>query len=124
MDEKLIDMERRFGVRYEAAPWGAFPVTHAVDQPLGDSGRRAVWGCVTISNFEVVQWCLYTELGDRAIHGTEHNYGRTQQGYYQMLRRALKHMSAGRRLYPRDPSVRKCVAGQNPWMQRSRRGTP
>lgn len=115
LDEGILAMERRYGVRYERAPWGLFPVTHAIDQPLGDSGRRAVWGCVSISNFEHVQWCLYDVHGERAIHGTEHNYSRTRRGYYQMLRAALRHMRDGRRVYPHEASTRKMPAGQNPW---------
>jgi hypothetical protein len=119
MTASIEEMESRYQVRYERAPWGLFPVTHAIDQPLGDSGRRAAWGCVTISNFEHVQWCLYTADGDRAVHGHETNYGMTRAGYRQMLRAALRHMRGGRRVYPRDPAVRKWPAGQNPWTRRT-----
>jgi hypothetical protein len=104
MTATIEQMERQYGLRYETAPWGLFPVTHRLDgTKFPYSGTHAAWAYISISNVEVLNWCILDDLGSRVIHGAEQNFARTRSGYYQMIRRALKHVRSygAARVYPR-----------------------
>jgi hypothetical protein len=112
MTTTIKQMERQYGLRYETAKWGLFPVTHRLDgTKFPYSGTHAVWACVSVGNVEVVNWCLLDEHGSRVIHGSEQNFARTRSGYYRMIRRALQRVRSygAVRVYPRrveDRAVR------------------
>ncbi len=122
-DEMLLEMERRYGCRYETGrtPSGfttSFPVTHVI---IDHALPQMRYVHVSINNTSLVTWRIYNEHGKIVLHGEERNYSRDRTGYVRMLRGALWHVRqyGARRVYPRNPAHRAQAARKPEHWQRN-----
>jgi hypothetical protein len=111
----LHEMESKYRCRYERGGQGsglrAFPVTHVLEagRVCADSGRLMRYAHVSVSNGELLNWCIMDDAGCRLLHGCERNIGGTRAGYVAMIRRVLRRLQpyGARRVYPRDLANRR-----------------
>jgi hypothetical protein len=108
MRDIIHEMESTYHCRYERggqdSGFQAFPVTHVLEAGrVGTfSGRLMRYAHISVYSGELLNWCIYDEIGHRMIQGT-------RAGYIRMIRSGLHRLQSygARRVYPRDPAHRR-----------------